>query len=486
MGQEGVLGKSITSGKWLSIGYVIQRSIGVISFLILARILSPEDFGVMAIILIVPNFLQTATEMGFYPAIIQSEGEFKKYLNPIWTIGIVKSTIILILTFLLGPIIADFLHAEQVGTAIRLGGIFSFILRLANPEEVKVYRNVEFKNVFIRDTTRELTYTIIAVMSALLLKSYWALIIATLGAKIAQVIVTYIQYSFKPKLSFKWNQLKELFKYSKWIIGQGWLNQIYGAIESFTVARTTGVYDMGLYTKGKNLASVGPGFISSIMNAVSFSAYSRIKDSKEKINEGFMKSLDVLFFFVAPVGLLLLISGGKLILIFLGAKWLAMTQTMQIMFFYFALNLIIEILYSLFNGIGHPQKKVKMDMIKIFLTVSLIIPLTKIYGITGAATALLAGIIPVLIIAIIHLKRLTDINYRHIFKTTQVPIILSIFMILPIIIWKDNFLSWSNIMLLLYGTLSGIFYLFGNYIAGKKFAAGPYKTLTTISHYIVK
>src|SRR3989338_821744 len=388
MGQVVVLGKSITSGKWLSIGYIIQRSIGIVSFLILARILSPEDFGVMAIILIVQSFLQTATEMGFYPAIIQSEGEFKKYLNPIWTIGILKSTIILILTFLLGPIIADFLNDQHVSTAIRLGGIFSFVLRLSNPEEVSVYRNVEFKNVFIRDTTRELTYIIIAVISALLLKSYWALIIATFCAKSAQTIVSHLQYLFRPKLSFFWNQLKELFKYSKWIIGQGWLNQIYGAVESFTVARTTGIHDMGLYTKGKNLASIGPGFISSIMNAVSFSAYSRIKDSKEKINDGFKKSLDVLFFFVVPVGFLLLIAGGKLIIIFLGEKWIAMTHTMQIMFFYFTLNLIIEILYSLFNGIGHPQKKVKMDVIKIVLTVALIIPLTKTYGIEGAAFAL--------------------------------------------------------------------------------------------------
>ena len=485
MSKEGVLGKSIKSGKWLSIGYVIQRTLGIASFVVLDRILSPEDFGVMAVVLIVPNFLQATTEMGFYPAIIQSEGSFKKYLDPIWTIGIIKSIIILIVTFFGAPIIADFLNAEHIESAIKLGGIFSFILRLGNPAEVTTYRNVEFKNVFVRDTVREITYITIAIISAILLKSYWALIIATFASKIAQVTITYIQYSYRPHFSFHWKKLKELFGYSKWIIGQGWLNQIYSATESMTITRLSGIYNMGLYTKGKNLASVGPGFISSIMNQVSFSAYSRLKDSLDKINDGFKKSLDILFFFVVPVGFLLLTAGGKLILIFLGEKWLPMNGTMQIMFIYFSLNLILEILYALFNGVGHPQKKVKMDMIKIVLTLSMIIPFTKMYGIIGAALALLFGMLPVLLIALIHLKKITKISYKEIFKTTYSPATLSIFMMMPIIIFKDSFLSWNTSMLLLYGAFSGIFYLGGTYIMGKKLNTGPYKTIETILKHVL-
>lgn len=484
--QEGVLKKSINSGKWLAIGYAIQRSTGFISFLILARILSPKDFGVMAIILIVPNFLQATTELGFYPAIIQSEKPYKKYLNAIWTIGILKSLVIVLLTFLLAPIIAEFLNAEHITNAIRLGGLFSFILRLANPDEVSVYRDLKFKNVFFRDTARELVYIFVAVGAAIIFKSYWALVIATFVAKLTQMIVTYAQYSYKPKLSFQWKQLRELFGYSKWVVGQGWLNQIYGLIESVTVAKFTSIMNFGFYTKAKNLGAVGPGFISSVMNSVSFSAYSRLKNDMTKINEGIRKSFDILFFFIMPVSTVLVFAGGKLILLFLGPEWLPMTKTMQVIFFYFVVNLILDIIYQLFNGIGHPQKKVKMDLIKIILTGVLLVLLTIKLGIVGAAYGLLIGVIPVLFIALIHLKRLTKISYKKILATVTIPGTLSLTTLLPLWFYKDFIIQQNNLFLVAIGLLAALFYLAGTYFLGKKYKLGSYETLLLVGKHILK
>ena len=81
MQQEGVLKKSIESGKWMTLGYIFQKIIGLFSFLILARLLAPADFGVIAIVLLLPKFLQSTTETGLTSAVIQKGGDIKKYLN---------------------------------------------------------------------------------------------------------------------------------------------------------------------------------------------------------------------------------------------------------------------------------------------------------------------------------------------------------------------------------------------------------------------
>ena len=109
---SGVLQKSITSGKWLTAGYIIQRGISLVSFFILARLLTTADFGIVAYVLLVPKFLQATTETGFSSAAIQKDGDIKRYLNPIWTVGVIKGFVIALLIFAIGPLIARWLNVE--------------------------------------------------------------------------------------------------------------------------------------------------------------------------------------------------------------------------------------------------------------------------------------------------------------------------------------------------------------------------------------
>jgi len=480
MAEDGMLKKSINSGKWLTLGFILQKFFGFFSFLILARLLAPADFGIMAIVFLMPKFLQTTTEAGLTTAAIQKGGDIKKYLDPIWTIGIIKSSLILIITFFAGPIIADFFHAESASLAVRLGGLFIFIQNLANIGELYFFKNINFKKIFIRNLSKEISYIITAIIAIFFIQSYWVLLLATLASYITQMLSTYILHPYRPKFTLKWKSLKELIGYSKWLVGRNLLNQSYGAIENTLVARLTDIHNMGLYSKGKSMASMVPGFLSSVMNNISFSAYSALKDSKDKICEGIVKSLHLLFFIAIPLTFLIMLATGKIILVLIGEQWLPMVNVIRLMLIFYILNNLVEISFIVFEAVGLPNKSLKFDSIKIPLTIILIIILTKPYGINGTAAAILIGTLPIVFIIPTYIKKLIGLKYRAIIKTAVLPTMLSAILSIPLLIYKNYILQWNTIYLILLTLILGGLYLLPVYFIGKKWNYGPYNTIKII------
>lgn len=480
----GVLTKSIESGKWMVIGYVAQKMIGLLSFLVLARLLTPTDFGIMAIVIVAPKFLQSVIETGFGAATIQKSGDIKHYLNPIWTFGILKALLITIIVVIAGPSIARFFHAESAQLAIQLGGLLILISHLHNVGETYFFKDLDFKKIFIRNTVGEAIYVIASLLMILWSHSYWALVAGTFASYTVQAILTYILHPYRPSISFRFGILRDLFGYGKWIVIRGWISQTYGLLESIAVGRIAGVTNMGLYSKAKSLASVVPGFLGSIIGPVSFPAYAKIRDAPEKIREGFSKSLHLIFFFLIPVITLMIVGGGKIILIFLGTQWLPMTNPLRIFLLYYLISIVVDIVNALLNGTEHPDVVTKLELIKITVTTVSLFYLTGRHNIVGAASALLIGVIPVFFISIHYLKKLTSITLHDMLATINIPLITSLVLLLPTILFKEKILHLTTVTLILLTIIIGLLYILLIYIVGKKTKSGPYNTLKLIFKHI--
>lgn len=484
--KEGVLGKSIRSGQWLSIGYIIQKAMGLVSFIILARLLKPADFGIVTIVLLIPKFIESATDTGFSAAIIQKEGDIKHYLDPIWTIGLLKSVIIFIITFITGPFVAKYFQTETTTLAIQLGGIFIIIQNLSNIGETYLFKELNFKKIVIRNILKDTAYIVTGICIVMIWKSYWALFFATLASYTTQAISTYFLQSYRPKISFSFHKLKDLVNYSKWIIGQGWLDRLYSFLETSIVARFTNASSLGLFSKAKNIASVIPGFIGPTIRMVSFPAYSKIQENIEKINEGLIKSLQVICFLLVPATTLLIFGAEKIILILLNKDWVQMTPILQIMLIYYFFGTIIEVINSIFNAVGHPEKQAKIDTIKLLLTTIFMLFLTARFGIVGTGIALVAGILPIVILNIYSIMQLTKVRLLDILGTIVTPLISTVLIAIPAIIYKQYILQMPLPILLTFLILAGILYLSIIYLTDRFWNRGPYTTIMLIIKHNIR
>ena len=284
--------------------------------------------------------------------------------------------------------------------------------------------------------------------------------------------------------SFIWTRIFEKVGYSRWLVGQGWIEHIYGFLEQTLVARQTNISDVGLYSKAKNMASVPPGFLSPILSTVGFSAYAKLIHEPEKLRDGVRKSLDMLFFFLLPVTILVLSAGGKLILVFLGSAWLPMANAMRFFLLFYMVLSIVDICYALLNGIGRPEKKVRYDMIRSVLTIVLIAILTPRYGIAGTAAAIFVGILPIIGLVFRATERLRLVGYRDIFTSAWVPLVACLITLFPALIFKEQLLAVSFIWQICIAAVFGLVYLGLIFASGKYINAGPYKTVKTVLEHL--
>jgi len=478
--KEGTLKKSIRGGKWMFINTIFQKTITFGSFLILARLLAPEDFGIIAILAIVPGLLALITNPAFDTALIQRKEDPTPHLNAIWTFNVLKSLFIFVLIFLSAPLIAGFFHTEKALLAFRLSGLFVVLPALANSAQIFFFKEINFKKIFIRDLAGSASYAIIAIGLAMLYQSFWPLFWGTTALYCFTTLSTYWLHSFRPKLSLEFKSLSTLIRFSKWIYGQNIVDRIGATVENSLIAKMTGATATGLYTRAKSLAVMPTSPFYNIINRVTFPAYARIQDSYEKIRNGFLKSLDILFFVAIPFSVLILEAGYRIIFILLGEKWIEINLLLKIL----TLNITVSAFYitamPILNAIGKPHTRFWLGLIKLLSFSLLFLLLIPLYGITGAALGLLISSSIMAILTLYKITTILSVKIMEIIKTFIIPLFSSL-----IILILGNFtLKYlepiSNTAFILLIISLGISYLAFIFLSGKYLKTGPWNTLKLI------
>lgn len=461
-------------------GYAIQKLLNIAAFVILARFLTPTEFGIMALVLVLPKFIESISDTGLGAAVINYRGDIHRFLNSVWTIHILKSVVIALLIWVAGPYIAKFYHAESARLAISLGGIFIVILNASNIGEAYLLRDLAFHKITIRDTARDIAYITGALVSVYWLPSYWALFIGTLCSYLTQALSTYILHPYRPRLSFTWAPLKELTTYGSHIAGQNIFQKLYAFIEVTVVNTFTDANALGLFTRAKSAASIAPGFVGSMIRRISFPAYSRLKDDLDKVNEGVKKSLDMITFFLAPITIFMIIFSQKIILFLLGAEWVGMVPLFQLFLLYFFISSINDITQPITNALERPGLQTILEAIRLVIVTLCIIPLTRSWDTLGATLAITITSIPLTILAIYWLHKLTHIKYRVIVQALSVPLGMATLVSLPLLYWHEWISQQPMYIFLGIVSGAGVAYLIGIYCLGIWRTYGPYPTILLV------
>jgi O-antigen/teichoic acid export membrane protein len=178
-------------------------------------------------------------------------------------------------------------------------------------------------------------------------------------------------------------------------------------------------------------------------------------------------------------------SGAKLVHIFLGDQWAAITPILQAMSIFYLFNSLGDLMYVLFNAIGKPKLRLELDTIKIFFTLILIIYLTNHLGIFGTALALIFGLLPSLLLSLRRLTQVTAVTIKDVIGSVWVPFCLSLLLSLPALLWREQIIQLPIIVMISLVVITGLAYISLTWILGKHLNAGPYKTLRLILQHIL-
>ena len=274
--------------KWSICAEVASKSIGPLVFLLLARILLPTDFGVVAAATVVISFSQIFWDAGLSKALIQRQEHIEEAATAVLWLNFALGVIMFIILFLSADVIASFFHDPRITPVVRVLSIQLPLSALASVHTALFQKSLDFKKLFWIRLVTTSAPALASVPLALMGAGYWALIAGTLTGQVFQTITLWIISAWRPKLEFNWKLAKELFVFGRWAMLSALLGWFYAWMDAIVVGHFLGSHDMGLYRTGNTFVIMVFGLFFSPLLPVLYSVLSRAQNDLPQMRESFI------------------------------------------------------------------------------------------------------------------------------------------------------------------------------------------------------
>lgn len=391
----GLSERALNAGFWAYALRLSGRLLGTVRIVILARLLTPGDFGLLGVALLVMSMFETFTKTGFRAALIQRKGEIEQYFDTAWTLQVLRYSLKAIVLAAAAPWIGTFFDAPAAVPIIRVAAAGVFVEGLLNIGVVHFDKELEFQRRFVYRSIPPLVDLVVSVPLALLLRNVWALVLGLVASKVALVIASYIAHPYRPKLRVQWQQARELYRFGKWVFWSALLVYLLLHLDDLVVGRVLAVASLGLYQTAFSLSQVMTTELTSVLNQVALPTYAKLQDHKAKLRKAYLRTLQLVGLAAFPIAGGLWFVGPDLIRFFLGAQWLPMVGAFRVLLIWGLIRSILATTGPLMVAVGRPSVNTKLQLVQVASLGVLIYPLTLSGGIEGAAWAtVLAAIVP--------------------------------------------------------------------------------------------
>ncbi|RKY32240.1 MAG: hypothetical protein DRP76_02625 [Candidatus Omnitrophota bacterium] len=475
--------KVVRSTFWVGAFKVVERTLRFVRTVIVARLLSPSDFGLFGLACLAMEILQTFTETGMRTALIQRKEKTEGYLNTAWTINLLRNILIFSLLFFGAPFIAKFFNNLSAVPLIKVVGIIMIIRGLTNIGTVYFIKELDFRKHFVLRTVGIIVNVVVTLTLAFILRNAWALVWGYLAQSVTNCIASYILHPYRPKLQLELPKAKELLNFGKWIFGSSIVIFLATQGDDILVGKILGIKALGLYTMAFAIANLVATEITHLISQVTFPAYSKLQSDTEKLRKAFFKTLQLISFITIPIACCIFLFSFDFVNIFLGVKWLPMIPALKILAISGLIRATTATGGCLFASVGKPELDFKMNVCRLITMTIFIYPLTRIYGIEGASVTVLLGILSTVPVWFYATKKITNSNF-FIYGKSIFPSLIGTFgiVILTLLI-KSSFQI--NISIFLFTILTLVLVYIGiGVIFVKIFRYGPLKEIKVLMQSI--
>ncbi|MFP4459827.1 MAG: lipopolysaccharide biosynthesis protein [Candidatus Zixiibacteriota bacterium] len=375
----------ISGGFWVFFLQISSRLLSLITKIVLARILSPEDFGLFGIAMIALTAIEKFSMTGFDHALVQSKKNDREYLDGAWTVQILRGGLIGLILFLAAPAIGLFFKNELVIPMIRMVAIIQFIAGFKNIGIIYFQKQLDFKRDFIFQFTASFADFAVAISLAFLLRNAWAFIFGFMARNIAITILSFVLHPFRPRFLFVVNKIKELFSFGKWVLASSITSFLITEGDDIIVGRMLGDVQLGFYKQAYLYSNLPSTQITHIISRVTFPAYSRLQDDIMKMQNAFTRVFRINSMLSLPVAAAIFVLGPNFVMTVLGVKWAPMIPALQILAIWGAIRSIGATTGPLFRAIGKPQLAFYVQIARLIIMAAAIFPLVDKLGIIGAS-----------------------------------------------------------------------------------------------------
>lgn len=385
-----VLEQTVKSGAWLGAMNVASRALQIVMVIILANLLSPKDFGLLGIGLLVLSGLENFSDLGLNSAVIQQKEEnVDRYLDTMWTLQLARGAVLATVIVLIAPIVASVFNEPRATDIVRLIALSPIFVALRNPGIVYFKKDLDFHLEFLYQMSGSVTRFAVSLAWALLSPTVWALVAGLVASEFVKTVFSYAGHGYRPWLSLDRERAGELINYGKWITGNSILYFLNSEGDDAIVGWLLSATALGFYQMAFRLSNAPATEVTQVISNVMFPAFSTLQDDLWALRDAYYRMLQVTMFVSFPMAFGIAAVADVFVLTFLGQEWAQMITVMKILAGYALLRSIGKTMSPLWKAIGRPDYITKVSLLRVVIAAILIIPATNAYGINGAGLVIL-------------------------------------------------------------------------------------------------
>ena len=323
---------------WQGLERIGSYGIGFVVSVILARRLSPEEFGVIAIMMVFITLSNAFIDSGFSTALIQKKDMEQADCCSVFYVNIAMSLVLYGILYLASPFIAEFYETKELTLYLHVFSIILIIRSLSLVQNALLRKRMLFHLSFRISWVALIVSGAVGIIMAYSGCGVWSLIAQQIVNAIVTVIMQWFWVRWRPQWLFDWERTKDLFSFGWKMFCSGFLDTLFNDIYSIVIGKIADLKMLSYYDRGKQYPLYGMTVINSTIGTVLFPAFSEIQDDKKRMKELAKRGLKSIMFIVTPALAFLFVFADSITILLLTEKWLPSVVFMRlccIIFFFY-------------------------------------------------------------------------------------------------------------------------------------------------------
>lgn len=445
---KSILNRGAKSLKWSLLAEVCSRAASPFILVVLARLLAPEEFGVVAAATLAISFAQMLCDGGFGRALVQIEHRQLEAANVVfWTnLGLGLASFCC-LHFLADPI-AGLLGAPHAAPVLRVLALQTIIGSFGSVQQALCVRELKFRRLFLIRLSSVVGPGLISIPFALAGYGVWALVAGSLFGQGLSVVLLWFLSSWRPNFSYDWVLARRLFGFGSWILLEGFGVWLITSGDNLVVSRLLGSHDLGIYRTGSALVLVIFATLLSPIAAVAFPMFSRLQGDQQELSNAFLRINQIVVVLAVALGVGLALTGSIVAEVLFGNMWQGLGWVISMLALMQGVGWIVGLNAELYRAIGRPDVNTKL------MFVQLLFYLPAYWwgagrGLEVFCMVRLAVAVAALPLHLYLVKRLIGLSAGYLWSVSRTAVIAAFGMVLSIISWKQTGVVAGGVMALI-------------------------------------
>jgi len=342
---------------------ILQRGVALVFSVILARLLSPAEFGIVAIARMVINYANNFTNFGFNTALIQKEQINKDQINSVFTFNLTISLVLALLTAGFSQQLAGFFNNPAVGPVLKWMSLYYIITTFYYIPVAILKREISYKTISVVEFIQGVLTSVFAIVLAYKNYSYWSIVIPALVVPVFSLIVYMRKTRWVPKIVFKHEVMKEIYSFGFWNFLRNQLNLLVAKVDYFVIAKYLSASGLGIYEKAFEFTNRTLSGVTKPINSIYFSTFSRLQSDKQALKEVLFQGISLLATVSYPLLFGIIIIAPYFVYSLLGDKWALSVVPMQILAAAGIFRVLLGMITSVNVAIGRYKIQTQFNMI---------------------------------------------------------------------------------------------------------------------------